>query len=168
MSQQSPPETWMHNSQCGACRASLVISGDNLKPCPPPDCLLAAAHCRQPGQCGIHTMSSAGQEHHIVYPWGSVGIISPGRRDRCVYRDTVCSPARPEGPAVPVNTAELWGPRTCWGQVQVRWDVFVRVGVGGVCMCSHSCVCVCVWVCFSKAEGLWRWNTMIISTWQAS
>lgn len=105
-------------------------------------------------------MSSARQQCHVVYPRGIMGVISPGRRDRCVYRDTVCSPACLKGPAVPVNTAELWGPHTYWGQVQVSWDVFMHVSVGrtGVCLCV--CVLLCLWIrTCSKREGL---NVMII------
>ncbi len=111
-------------------------------------------------------MSSARQERHIVYPRGSMGVISPGRRDRCVYRDTVCSPACLEGPAVAVNTAELRGLYTCWGQVQVSWDVFMQVSGRhrGVFVCMHSCGCK--WTrSYSKREGLWRRSMMISEMW---
>lgn len=152
----------MHNSQWGPSQPVLVISKHNLKHCPPPHCLVAAL-CTHAGQIrldGIHAVFSAGQESHIVYPRGSVWVISPGRQDRCVYRDTVCSLDCLEGTAVPVNTAELWGPHTCSGQVQVSWDVFMWVR-GGRFMCVHSCVHI--WErSYCKEEGLQRLSIMII------
>lgn len=43
------------------------------------------------------------------HPGGTAGVIPPGRWDRCVCAQT--QPACLQGPAVPVNTAESWGPR---------------------------------------------------------
>lgn len=101
----------MHNSQCGACQAVLVISEYNLNYCPPPHCLLAAS-CSQSGQARWYS-------HHVVSQAGVSRCVPPGEAwgsFLLVDGTGVCTETQPaclKGPAVPVNTAELWGPHTC-------------------------------------------------------
>lgn len=145
-------ECIIHN----ASQAVLIISEHNLKHHSPPHCLLAAS-CRKSGQMVFTQCPQLGRYATLCTPrgaWGSF-LLADGTG---VCTETVCSPACLEGPAVPVNTAELWGPHTCRGQVQVSWDVFMWVRVGGVSVfvCMHS---LCIYKkkrgC-NKGIGLWR------------
>lgn len=131
----------MHNSQCGACQAVPVSSEHNPKGCPPLHCLLSAS-CSQSGQATWYSHHVVGQYRRVTSctPGEARRVISPAKRDRCVYRHTVCWPACFKGPAVPVNTAELWGLCTRSGQVQVSWDVFMWVSMGGIELCFCACI----------------------------
>lgn len=84
--------------------------------------------CRRPGL-----------ERHVAFPrpGGTVGVISPGRWDRCVYRDTACLPL---GPCCTCKHRRVMGssrtPRASPGQPGCVY--------ASQCGQHLKCVCVCV------------------------